>query len=145
MTWKTIALVVIGGGIFYLAILSQPDAQRSPAATPANELQLSTGQAETEPPATPDGSLPSSPGEDAAVGSARSFSGYECSGNCSGHEAGYNWAEAHDIDDEDVCDTAGDNSNSASFAEGCKAYVNGESQDDDSAKTEDQDGENADP
>ena len=41
----------------------------------------------------------------------------------SGHEAGYNWAEEHDIDDEDDCDTAGETSNSPSFAEGCRAYV----------------------
>lgn len=47
--------------------------------------------------------------------------------DCSGHEAGYNWAEEHDIDNEDDCDTAGDRSNSPSFAEGCKAFANGES------------------
>ena len=55
------------------------------------------------------------------------FAGNDCTGDCSGHEAGYNWAEEHSIDDEDACDTAGDRSNSPSFAEGCKAYVNGES------------------
>ena len=47
----------------------------------------------------------------------------------SGHEAGYNWAEEHDIDNEDDCDAAGDTSNSPSFAEGCKAYVNCDSPD----------------
>jgi hypothetical protein len=56
-----------------------------------------------------------------------SFAGYDCTEDCSGHEAGYNWAEEHDIDDEEVCDTAGDHSNSPSFAEGCRAYVNGDS------------------
>jgi hypothetical protein len=41
----------------------------------------------------------------------------------SGHQAGYDWAQEHGIDDEDACETAGNNSNSPSFAEGCKAYV----------------------
>lgn len=46
------------------------------------------------------------------------FHGYECTVDCSGHEAGYDWAERHDIDDEDDC-----GGNSESFIEGCKAYV----------------------
>jgi hypothetical protein len=61
----------------------------------------------------------------------KTFAGDECTGDCSGHEAGYRWAEEHDIDNEDDCDTAGDTSNSPSFAEGCKAYVNGDSPDED--------------
>jgi hypothetical protein len=60
-----------------------------------------------------------------------SFAGHECTIDCSGHEAGYRWAEENDIDDEDVCDTAAEHSNSPSFGEGCKAYVNGESLGDD--------------
>jgi len=63
--------------------------------------------------------------------SPSTFAGYDCTDDCSGHEAGYQWAEEHDIDNEDDCDTAGDTSNSPSFAEGCKAYVNGESPDED--------------
>ena len=46
------------------------------------------------------------------------FHGYECTIDCAGHEAGYNWAEEHDITDEEDC--GGD---SESFIEGCKAYV----------------------
>lgn len=46
------------------------------------------------------------------------FSGYPCTDDCSGHEAGYNWAEEHDIDDPDNCD-----GNSNSFIEGCQAYA----------------------
>jgi hypothetical protein len=57
----------------------------------------------------------------------RQFAGYDCTGVCSGHEAGYRWAEEHDITDGDDCDTAGEHSNSPSFAEGCQAYVDGES------------------
>lgn len=47
-----------------------------------------------------------------------SFNGYECTEDCSGHEAGYSWAENNDIYDESDC---GGNSNS--FIEGCISYV----------------------
>lgn len=46
------------------------------------------------------------------------FGGYECTEDCSGHEAGYNWAEENDISDEYDCD-----GNSDSFNEGCQSYV----------------------
>jgi len=48
----------------------------------------------------------------------QSFGGYECTDDCSGHEAGYNWAEENGIEDEGGC---GGNSNS--FIEGCQSYV----------------------
>jgi hypothetical protein len=38
-----------------------------------------------------------------------------CSEDCSGHEAGYEWAEEHDIRDPGDCD-----GNSQSFVEGCE-------------------------
>jgi hypothetical protein len=69
----------------------------------------------------------------------REFAGYDCKGDCSGHEAGYKWAEEHDISDGDDCDGAGEHSNSPSFAEGCHAYVDGES---DSEQAADPDDEN---
>lgn len=50
--------------------------------------------------------------------SARDFMGYECTQDCSGHEAGYEWAEQKGITSEGDC---GGNSNS--FIEGCQAYV----------------------
>jgi hypothetical protein len=53
--------------------------------------------------------------------------GYDCTSDCSGHEAGYRWAEEHAISDGDDCDTAGEHSNSPSFSEGCHAYVDGDS------------------
>ena len=46
------------------------------------------------------------------------FNGYPCTEDCSGHEAGYNWAEEHDIDNIDDC-----GGNSDSFIEGCQSYV----------------------
>ena len=48
----------------------------------------------------------------------RTFHGYGCLDDCSGHEAGYEWAEENDIADPDDCD-----GNSESFIEGCRAYA----------------------
>lgn len=49
---------------------------------------------------------------------AETYKGYECTVDCSGHEAGYEWAEEKGITDESDC---GGNSNS--FIEGCHSYV----------------------
>jgi hypothetical protein len=46
------------------------------------------------------------------------FSGYECTSDCSGHQAGYDWAEEKDISDIDDCGGKSD-----SFIEGCRVYV----------------------
>lgn len=61
------------------------------------------------------------------------FAESPCTSDCSGHEAGYNWADEHGIDDESDCDTAGDTSNSPSFAEGCRDYVQENGTTDDTA------------
>ncbi len=57
-------------------------------------------------------------GEDSYVYESPSFHGYECTDDCSGHEAGYEWAEENGIDDPGDC---GGNSNS--FIEGCESYA----------------------
>lgn len=44
--------------------------------------------------------------------------GYGCTEDCSGHDAGYAWAEEKGIDDPDDC-----GGNSDSFIEGCKEYA----------------------
>ncbi|WP_338505917.1 hypothetical protein [Pseudomonas poae] len=49
---------------------------------------------------------------------AVTFDGNPCLSDCSGHQAGYDWAEHNDIDDESSCSTP-----SASFNEGCESYV----------------------
>lgn len=41
-----------------------------------------------------------------------------CTSDCSGHEAGYAWAEENEIEDPDEC-----SGKSASFIEGCQAYA----------------------
>lgn len=47
-----------------------------------------------------------------------SWHGYGCIQDCSGHEAGYRWAERIGIEDPDEC-----GGNSQSFIEGCEAYA----------------------
>jgi hypothetical protein len=49
--------------------------------------------------------------------------GWNCqTPECIGHKAGYEWAVARPVTDED-CNTAGEHYNSPSFAEGCKTAV----------------------
>lgn len=52
--------------------------------------------------------------------SATEFNGYPCTVDCSGHEAGYDWAQEHGITQEDVDNYSG---NSNSFMEGMQSYV----------------------
>lgn len=59
----------------------------------------------------------------------KSFNGDECLSDCSGHEAGFKWAQDHHIHDEEICERAGDHSDSPSFAEGCSAFVRGDNDD----------------
>lgn len=51
-------------------------------------------------------------------GSMGSYGGYGCTQDCSGHEAGYNWAMEKGITDPENC-----GGNSWSFIEGCRAYA----------------------
>jgi hypothetical protein len=55
---------------------------------------------------------------------AREFGGNECTVDCSGHKAGYEWAESKNITDETKCDGILRRSpNRTSFYEGCVTYV----------------------
>lgn len=56
----------------------------------------------------------------AAAAHAETFKGYECTKDCSGHRAGYAWAERKGIKDPEQC-----TGKSQSFVEGCKAYAEG--------------------
>jgi hypothetical protein len=51
---------------------------------------------------------------------AATFDGYECTDDCSGHQAGYEWAEEKGIYDENSCSTP-----SESFNEGCQSFIEG--------------------
>jgi len=53
----------------------------------------------------------------------QTFEGKDCTGNCSGHQAGYDWARDKLITDLEDCDVAGERYNSPSFAEGCRSYI----------------------
>jgi hypothetical protein len=66
---------------------------------------------------------------------SRTFNGYTCTDDCSGHEAGYEWAEEQGVDDPDDCD-----GKSESFIEGCQSYA--EQQQAEMAASLDDDGEN---
>lgn len=55
------------------------------------------------------------------------FMGNPCTEDCSGHEAGYSWAEEKGIDDPDDC-----GGNSQSFIEGCQSYAEENASADDS-------------
>ena len=66
----------------------------------------------------------------------RKFGDFDCTEDCSGHAAGYRWAERHDIVDEADCPLG----NSRSFHEGCLAFVRdparGEEEDEDGSVLE---------
>jgi hypothetical protein len=68
--------------------------------------------------------------------SAEDFRGHPCTQDCSGHEAGYEWAGKKGIDSAGDC-----GGNSISFIEGCQAYVeeNNPPDVDDSPKRDDED------
>ena len=54
----------------------------------------------------------------------REFGGYDCTDDCSGHKAGYEWAESKNISDEIQCEAILRRSpNATSFYEGCLVYV----------------------
>jgi hypothetical protein len=54
----------------------------------------------------------------AGSASGASFGGYECLDGCSGHAAGYEWAEQHGITESEECPIG----KSESFHEGCLTY-----------------------
>ena len=75
------------------------------------------------------------------------FNVYPCTQDCSGHQAGYRWAEENGITDPDEC-----GGNSQSFIEGCQSYAEENPQpqeyeylgDDGGEDAEDSDGEDVD-
>ena len=55
---------------------------------------------------------------------ARTFGDNECTDDCSGHKAGYEWAQALGITDPSTCQSILSRSpNSVSFFEGCVTYT----------------------
>lgn len=109
--WLVVGLIVLAG--IYYAAHSDEQGQASSAASYSSS-------------ASDDSDSPSEP----------QFHGYDCTVDCSGHEAGYKWAEEHGIDDEDDC-----RGNSQSFIEGCQAYVRQQQTGDAEAREDDIDEE----
>ena len=54
-----------------------------------------------------------------ATAQVGTFGEFDCTVDCSGHAAGFRWAESHGIDSEEDCPYG----NSQSFHEGCIAYT----------------------
>lgn len=48
----------------------------------------------------------------------KTFGGFYCGDDCSGHARGYDWAERRGLTDEDQCRGQSD-----AFIEGCRAYI----------------------
>ncbi|WP_273430520.1 hypothetical protein [Chitinibacter tainanensis] len=62
--------------------------------------------------------LPPAPMTGVSANQAQQFGTYRCTDDCSGHQAGYDWAEQQGIDDENDC-----TGNSESFIDGCKQFI----------------------
>jgi hypothetical protein len=94
-----IGLLVIGGivGLVYFTSGSNIESSQSTTTVPIQSSPSATDSPTYNPP---------------------TFRGYSCTIDCSGHEAGYNWAEEKGITDPDDCD-----GNSDSFIEGCRSYA----------------------
>lgn len=55
---------------------------------------------------------------------SREFGGYECTDDCSGHKAGYEWAQARGLKSATACETLLMRwPNRNSFYEGCLTYL----------------------
>jgi hypothetical protein len=70
-----------------------------------------------------------------AAAQDRTYGGYGCTFACSGHLAGYKWAQQHAVSDPDECPLR---IHSPSFQEGCMAYAASNAQ---SNPDEDDDGD----
>ncbi|OJU08829.1 MAG: hypothetical protein BGN86_03675 [Caulobacterales bacterium 68-7] len=68
--------------------------------------------------------------------SGQTYRGAGCTDDCSGHEAGYEWAELHGIEDPDDC-----GGNSYSFIEGCVLYAQERAEEADPSGDEEEDQE----
>lgn len=96
------ALVVVGfwGGIFLIPIVidgSSSNTESSPSQSYSSQVNDSSES---------DSSYVDAKGID------------DCTSDCSGHQAGYEWGEENDI-----CDTDYDNGNSESFNQGVRAWA----------------------
>lgn len=111
-TW----LIVGGVAVVVFVALGQEDRPHSLSRQAPASVQY------TPPTSVPTWQAPSAASMPAGLSSLPSthlyFKGDPCTIDCSGHEAGYEWAEENGIDDPDDCDGKSD-----SFIEGCRSYA----------------------
>lgn len=98
---KSLWFWVIGGVVMIWAFSDEKSSSKTPSSQPEYGYQQSP---KYQPPYMP--------------GYSPSNMGYSCTDDCSGHDAGYEWAGENGIDNPDDCD-----GNSNSFIEGCQAYA----------------------
>lgn len=93
------------------------DAAATAAAATATDAAATAADAAADAAATATATLPTSP---APVHGAYAtiYGSAGCTSDCSGHDAGYEWAENNGITDAGEC-----GGNSQSFIEGCEAYA----------------------
>jgi hypothetical protein len=106
-----LTLTLLIGGCSAGADSSREESERAAAISAAiDRVELQSRQtaldAETAPPRAP------------GLTARPTIQGYPCTDDCSGHEAGYAWAEEQEISDPDDC-----GGNSLSFIEGCESYA----------------------
>lgn len=118
--------LLLAAPVMFLAMLLFPESFAPSAGTTAEEIPYVGGLETTDRTMMPRGikvlpTLTTLPPEviRAMAPQRGTFHGYSClTLDCSGHEAGYDWAEENNISDEYGCD-----GNSNSFNEGCIAYI----------------------
>jgi hypothetical protein len=114
--------VLLAAAFLFLGEACSPD----PAQKPSGSSE--SASPETKPEAAPPDVTPDqAPSDVTPDSSPLTFHGYTCLDDCSGHQAGYDWAEEHSITDPSEC-----SGNSESFIEGCKAYAGEDGPDGDS-------------
>jgi len=126
---KRIKTVLLVGLLGVLSQACSPEPANRPtesSATPPSESTAPSDSEPTPPDATPPADPDSAPNETSPPSGPLTFHGYTCLDDCSGHQAGYDWAEEHGITDPSEC-----GGNSESFIEGCKAYAGEEGPDSD--------------
>lgn len=115
-TWSLLVLLL-------LLFASACSTYQSEEDSPSGESESAEGDSDS-PEAEEDGLSQEDPEEETTSSeSGLTFHGYLCRVDCSGHEAGYEWAEENGITDPDDC-----GGNSESFIEGCRAYAGEEGQ-----------------
>src|SRR5580704_3236350 len=118
-------IIVVGICLFVCACSSKTSSvHQQIASSPLPIMTSSTYEQATDSPApaiTSTAPLDNSSSTQAPL----TFHGFTCTEDCSGHEAGYNWAEEHDIDDPHTCYSGPrlSDPDNESFSEGCEAYV----------------------